>query len=93
MLAGSERFRRERKGTYVHVSLTPFFLTLVCLKLGLLERDLADTFGILQALVSMTFNTWLNLTTCHLKNFGRLMKLCRNACRRSFQNLEKHQLS
>lgn len=60
----------KEKGTYVHVSLTPFFLTLVCLKLGLLERDLADTFGILQALVSMTFNTWLNLTTCHLKNSG-----------------------
>ena len=37
--------------------LNEFFLTLVHLRLGLLERDLSDRFGISQALVSVIFNT------------------------------------
>jgi len=48
--------------------LNEFFLTLVRLKLGLLERDLADRFGISQGLVSIIFNTWLNLIYHHLSS-------------------------
>lgn len=48
--------------------LNEFFLTLVRLKLGLLEKDLADRFGISQGLVSIIFNTWLNLIYHHLSS-------------------------
>ena len=46
--------------------LNEFFLTLVHLRLGLLERDLSDRFGVSQGLVSVIFNTWLNLIYFHL---------------------------
>ena len=46
--------------------LNEYFLTLVRLRLGLLEEDLADRFGISQALVSVIFNTWLTLLHSHL---------------------------
>ena len=50
--------------------LNEYFLTLVRLRLGLLEKDLADRFGISQALVSVIFNTWLNLIYQHLSSLG-----------------------
>ena len=50
--------------------LNEYFLTLVRLRLGLLEQDLADRFGISQALVSVIFNTWLNLLHTHLSSLN-----------------------
>ena len=46
------------------------FLTLVRLKLGLLEKDLAHRFrfSISQTLVSIIFNTWLNLFHIHFSS-------------------------
>ena len=41
--------------------LNEYFLTLIHVRLGLQERDLADRFGICQSSVSVIFNTWLNL--------------------------------
>ena len=41
--------------------LEQFFLTLVRLRLGLLELDLAQRFGISQATVSRIVTTWINL--------------------------------
>ena len=46
--------------------LNEFFLTLIRLRVGLLEKDLADRFNISQSLVSIIFNTWLNLLYQHL---------------------------
>ena len=46
--------------------MNEFFLTLVCLRLGLQERDLADRFGISQGTVSVIINTWLSLLHHHL---------------------------
>ena len=54
-------------------TLTPlneFFLTLVRLRLGLLEKDLGDRFGVSQSLVSKIFNTWLNLLFRHLSSIN-----------------------
>ena len=50
--------------------LNEYFLMLVRLRLGLLEEDLADRFGISQALVSVIFNTWLCLVHSHLLSLG-----------------------
>ena len=36
----------------------------------MLEKDLADMFGISQALVSVIFSTWLNLIYQHLSSLG-----------------------
>ena len=46
--------------------MNEFFLTLVRLRLGLQERDLADRFGISQGTVSVIINTWLSLLHHHL---------------------------
>lgn len=46
--------------------LNEFFLTLVRLRLGLQERDLADRFSIAQSTVSVILNTWLSLLHRHL---------------------------
>ncbi|SMN01597.1 hypothetical protein SPONL_2142 [uncultured Candidatus Thioglobus sp.] len=46
--------------------LNEYFLTLVRLRLGLQERDLADRFGVTQSTVSVIVNTWLNLLHHHL---------------------------
>ena len=46
--------------------LNEYFLTLIRLKLGLQERDIADRFGISQGTVSVIFNTWLSLLYHHL---------------------------
>ena len=47
--------------------LEQFFLTLVKLRLGLLELDLAFRFGISQSTVSRIVGTWINLLYCNLK--------------------------
>ena len=41
--------------------LNEFFLTVIRIRLGLMEADLADRFGVSQSLVSVIFNTWLSL--------------------------------
>ena len=46
--------------------MNEFFLTLVRLRLGLQERDLADRFGISQGTVSVIINTSLSLLHHHL---------------------------
>ena len=46
--------------------LNEFFLTVIRLRLGLMEADMADRFGISQSLVSVIFNTWLSLLYRHL---------------------------
>jgi hypothetical protein len=51
-------------------SLSPideFFLTLVRLRLGLLEQDLAYRFGISQSTVSRIFTTWINFIYIQFK--------------------------
>lgn len=45
-----------------------FFMTLVRLRLGLLEFDIATRFGITQASVSRITNTWINLMYHNLKS-------------------------
>ena len=45
-----------------------FFMTLVRLRLGLLELDIATRFGISQASVSRITNTWINLMYHNLKS-------------------------
>ena len=56
--------------------LNELFLTLVRLRLGLLEKDLADRFGISQGLVSTIFNTWISLLRLHFSslNFWEVVK-------------------
>ena len=46
-----------------------FFLTLVRLRLGLLEQDIAYRFDISQSTVSRTFTTWINFLFLHLSRF------------------------
>ena len=46
--------------------LNEFFLTVIRIRLGLMEADLADRFGVSQSLVSVIFNTWLSLLYRHL---------------------------
>ena len=48
--------------------LNEFFLTVIRLRLGLMEADMADRFGISQSLVSVIFNTWLSLLYRHLSS-------------------------
>ena len=38
-----------------------FFLTLMCLRLGLLNEDLAENFGVSPTLCSYIFTTWIKL--------------------------------
>ena len=45
-----------------------FFMTLVRLRLGLLEQDLADRFGISTSTVSRIFTTWINFLYLRLKD-------------------------
>ena len=47
--------------------LEEFFLVLICLRLGLLEQDLAYRFGISQSTVSCIFSTWINLLYLQFK--------------------------
>ena len=47
--------------------LEEFFLVLVCLRLGLLEQDLAYRFRISQSTVSRIFSTWINLLYLQFK--------------------------
>ena len=52
-------------------TLTPieeFFLVLVRLRLGLLEQDLADRFGLSCATISRIFTTWINFMYLKLKD-------------------------
>ena len=44
-----------------------FFLILVCLRLGLLEQDIAYQFGISQSTVSRIFTTWINFLFIQFK--------------------------
>ena len=51
------------------MKLDPFnqlFLTLIKLRLNVLERDLAIRFGISISVVSKYFITWVNFLYCHL---------------------------
>ena len=68
---GRERTFPEGKKRGPPCALNPpneFFLILARLRLGLLERDLSDRFVISQALVSVIFDTWLNLIYFHLSS-------------------------
>ncbi len=47
--------------------LEEFFLTLVRLRLGLMEQDLADRFGVSQSTVSRITNTWINFLYLQFK--------------------------
>ena len=47
--------------------LEEFFLVLVRLRLGLMEQDLADRFGVSQSTVSRITNTWINFMYLQLK--------------------------
>ena len=44
-----------------------FFMTLVRLRLGLVEQDLADRFGVSQSTVSQITGTWINFLLAKLK--------------------------
>ena len=47
--------------------LEEFFLVLVRLRLGLLEQDIADRFGLSCATVSRSFATWINFLLLKVK--------------------------
>lgn len=65
----STRVTHERKKTRPR-SLSPlneFFLTLVRLRLGLLEEDIGYRFGVSQSTVSRIFTTWINFLYLQFK--------------------------
>ena len=47
-----------------------FFLTLVCLHLGLLEQDIAYRFGVSQSTVSWIFTSWINFLYLQFKQIS-----------------------
>ena len=51
-------------------SIEEFFLVLVRLRLGLLEQDLADLFGLSCATISRIFTTWINFMYLKLKQIS-----------------------
>ena len=53
--------------------LDQFFLTMVCLRLGLSVEDLADRFGINPSTVSRSFITWINLMYVKFKELPMWM--------------------
>ena len=68
-------------------SLSPmdeFFLTLVRLRLGLLEDDIAYRFGVSQSTVSRIFTSWINFMYLQLKQIplGLLRSLFKPTCPR-----------
>ena len=60
-----------------------FFMTLVRVKLELLELDIATRFGISQASVSRITNTWINLMYHNLKSIETFppWHIVKNTCR------------
>ena len=51
-----------------------FFMTLLRLRLGLMEQDLAHRFGVSQSIVSRVTTTWINLLYLKLKEIPIWMK-------------------
>jgi len=67
-----ESYAESKSGRNLKLPLLEqFFLTLVRLRLGLLEVDLAHRFGVSQTTVSRIIMTWINLLYHNLKGLER----------------------
>ena len=91
----SVRYRRRNVMRCKLSSKNQLFLTLICLRLALLHRDLAFQFGIAESTVSMIISTWVQLLYKRLSALKLVMIPTRETlqqiippCFRPFKNLK-----